>query len=1044
MRTSSLILLIFCSLAIFGQDDPLHWKNRKPFEGYWQQDVSYEIRATLDDEKNVVDGVLELTYTNNSPNELDRLYFHLYQNAFEPGSYRNQFENRRVSDSLYQHTEISQLLLEGGSAEYEVDNTILLVTLADNQLIAPGEEVKISVDFKTYFGSQGGRMKMYDQFGFKHFNVVHWYPRISVYDRKFGWTTDQHLGHEFYGDFGSFNVSITLPDHYILDGTGKLLNRSEVLPDELMKKLDISNFKDKKWGEIPSIIIAESKETKTWEFRAENVHDFAWTADPTYRIGHAVATLGNGRKIDCYSLAQEQHAAGWQNAASYTAQIIELYSRDFGEYTYPKMIVVDARDGMEYPMLTLDGGRDPGYRDLLAHEVGHNWFFGMVGNNETYRAALDEGFTQFLTCWAMEHMEGDTISWAQRQYGLKLGKQVLTDTRTKQVYNGYYRSAIKFDEDPSLNTHSDHFTTRGGYGQVYYKTATMLYNLQYVLGDSLFLESMQFYFNEWKFCHPYFDDFRTSIIQHSGTDLNWFFDQWLESDGKIDYRIQSFKKKNGGYELKIQRKGEMQMPLAIQLEDRNSKTYDYWVPNTAFVKQTEATVFNKWLGWGDNAPTYTMQIDSLEDIRRITIDASNRLADVYQLDNKLPFPVDLKFDNLSYTAASHAYSVEWRPNIWFNGFDGIKIGFQAKGDYFHTHHLAYAAIWYNTGLGQQTANLEIPALENDWYRFNYRFSYATPMRAVAKNLSLSANSGFVDGLLRNKFGWQIKLPNKKTTISQNFESLYLPGKASLNYPIYSFLWNANQWNNFSNIILKHKYRYKRRSEGRLVSILRSPVGVIDYQYGFFSLESINENRTQKLNLRTRIFGQVGFGNNWAPESQLMMASANPESISSNPWIRSAGFIPSSAGDINGQTGWFQSGGGLNLRGYNGYVLPELNSDSLLRFAHYGQTGIALNTELEFDDMVRLLPAFKRWVELKTYLFGDIGMININRDTEKIEFSSLRADAGLGLALNIKQWGDLTDLKPTTLRFDFPLFLNRPPSGQDYISFRWLIAIDRAF
>ena len=149
------------------------------------------------------------------------------------------------------------------------------------------------------------------------------------------------------------------------------------------------------------------------------------------------------------------------------------------------------------------------------------------------------------------------------------------------------------------------------------------------------------------------------------------------------------------------------------------------------------------------------------------------------------------------------------------------------------------------------------------------------MRAVAKNLSLSANSGFVDGLLRNKFGWQIKLPNKKTTISQNFESLYLPGKASLNYPIYSFLWNANQWNNFSNIILKHKYRYKRRSEGRLVSILRSPVGVIDYQYGFFSLESINENRTQKLNLRTRIFGQVGFGNNWAPESQLCLLYTSP-------------------------------------------------------------------------------------------------------------------------------------------------------------------------
>ena len=448
MRLLGVFLFLFSSLFLFGQDS-IYWKNRRPYLGYWQQDVSYVIEAVLDDEKEVIDGHLELTYTNNSPSILNKLYFHLYQNAFEPGSYMNQFNNREIKDSIFQHSEVSQIKLNGKIASYQIDNTIMLVNLSDDQNVAPGETVVISIDFKTFFGSSGGRMKRYEQYGHKHFNVVHWYPRISVFDRKFGWTTDQHLGHEFYGDFGSYKVSITLPEHYILDGTGVLTNRSEMLPDAIMKKLEISNFKDKPWGGSPSIIIPESEKTKTWEFSASSVHDFAWTADPTYRIGHAVATLENGREIDCYSLAQEQHAAGWQNAASYTAQIIELYSRDFGEYAYSKMIVADARDGMEYPMLTLDGGRDPGYRDLLAHEVGLNWFFGMIGNNETYRAALDEGFTQFLTCWAMENLEGDTLPWAQREYGLSIGKTTFSDTRTQQVYGGYYRSSIKYNKDPN-------------------------------------------------------------------------------------------------------------------------------------------------------------------------------------------------------------------------------------------------------------------------------------------------------------------------------------------------------------------------------------------------------------------------------------------------------------------------------------------------------------------------------------------------------------------------------------------------------------------
>ncbi len=207
--------------------------------------------------------------------------------------------------------------------------------------------------------------------GFSHFNGVHWSSRICVYDRKFGWDTDQHLGKEFYGDYGTYEVELTFASNFIVEATGFLENGDEVMPPVLRDKLDIKNFAGKPWEEPASIIIPYVPgEKKIWKYYAINVHDFAFTADPNYRIAEVMAIV-NGRGVKCVALAQEQHAGLWQNAADYTKKIIETFSEDFSDYIWPKIIVADARDGMEYPMLTLDGGYDPSYRDLFIHEVGH-------------------------------------------------------------------------------------------------------------------------------------------------------------------------------------------------------------------------------------------------------------------------------------------------------------------------------------------------------------------------------------------------------------------------------------------------------------------------------------------------------------------------------------------------------------------------------------------------------------------------------------------------------------------------------------------------
>ena len=383
MRSTYLTLAcILLGLSIYAQfpentyrteSNKYYWKNRKPYDGYWQQDVQYKINASIDDKTDIIDGAVELTYWNNSPDELSFVYFHLYSNAQAKNSYLSDlYQNNgvKVKYGKYQEkglgTNVSKITSNGVDLKMEQDNTVLKAYLP--QALKSGESITFKIDFKTYFdnGSIRNRMKLFNAWGYKHYDVVHWYPRISVYDRKQGWDTDQHLDHEFYGDFGTYDVAFTLPNNYILDATGTLVNRSEVMPDDLRAKLDIKNFKSKPWNEKPSVIIEPNGTNKTWKFHAENVHDFALTADPTYRIGEAE---WNG--IKCISLAQEPHAANWQNAAEYAAKVIRVNSTDFGMYGYPKMIVADAQDGMEYPMLTLDGGFDPSYRDLLAHEISH-------------------------------------------------------------------------------------------------------------------------------------------------------------------------------------------------------------------------------------------------------------------------------------------------------------------------------------------------------------------------------------------------------------------------------------------------------------------------------------------------------------------------------------------------------------------------------------------------------------------------------------------------------------------------------------------------
>ena len=1036
-------------------DNPYYWKNKKPTEGYWQQDVYYKINATINSNTDILDGYEELTYFNNSPDELSFVFFHLYENAYQPGSYLDnlaKYNHVKVGYGRYESEKLGMLIenisIDGKELKTEFDNTIMKVNLP--KPLKTGESVTFKIKFKTFFDNHERRMCVYNEFGFKHYNGAQWYPKISVYDMKFGWDTNQHLGHEFYGDFGAFDVELNFANNFIVGATGVLKNENEVIPASLKAKLDIKNFKDKPINEKPSVVISyDSSIRKTWKYHAENVHDFAFVADPTFRIGEAE---WNG--IKCIALAMEPDASKWQNAAEFTAKIIKMYSETYGMYCYHQMIVSDAQSGMEYPMLTMDGELDPDYKYLLAHEIGHNWFYGMVGNNETYRAALDEGFTVFISSLAIDSLTKTEITESANpskyvQHFLKQRSPI-----EKFAYTGYYENAMK-TEGVQLNTHSDAFATDQPYGntyrQVYYKTSTMLYNLRYVLGDSLFFAAMKNYFNQWKFAHPYLSDFRTSVIRYTKVDLNWFFDEWLETNKIIDYSIKSVKRSDvkDQYLITFKRKGRMQMPIDFSVITKNDSVCNFYIPNTWFAKKTSATTLPKWFGWDNLNKTYTAKVTVPDGISNVIIDPTGTLADMNMFNNSYRPPITLAFDSKINTYPDRKnYELFAGPNIWWNSYDGIKLGLDLNGDYYKYKNIFDAKVWFNTGVLQDKDFAKPHFNLNDG--ISYLLNYTNPINKFSQNAAVNLTARYLDGVHSYTLEFEKKNRRLNNRFYINFNSEYIRDSSDLKYLLYPDQWgisadpNKIKYNNSISFGFDNYYRNIIGTGSNLIK-LRTSAFYSSYNFSTISYTNINKKTINKLTLKTRVFAQYAFGTEIADESSLYLAGANPEELVNNKFTRAVGYVDNTWLGYGVDVNHFQEGGGLNLRGYAGYLVPD-NVNNEYIYVYKGSSGAAFNAELEFNKLIYHKPnKLSEFLELNSYLFGDAGIINSNFIYDNLTFAQLRADAGLGVALTIKKWGPLSKLKPLTFRFDMPLFLNRPPYEENkYIKFRWVVGVNMAF
>jgi aminopeptidase N len=1064
-----LLFLVFFSVLSIAQTayrskaNPYYWKNRKPHAAYWQQDVHYIIEAKIDEKTDIISAKQRLIYYNNSPDTLTQVYFHLYRNAFVKGGYMQDIYN--IPPGNYQKeglgTIIESLNVNHTPVEPVIDNTIMYFDLPS--CLPPNDSVVFDIVFKTYFdiNARWGRMKVFESWGEKQYNGAHWYPRICVYDMKFGWNTDQHLGHEFYGDFGTYDVSLDFANHYIVEATGTLTNKAQVLPDSLMQKLDLRNFKDKTLGSAPSIIIPyDSTVRKTWKWHAINVHDFAFIANPHFRIGHA-----KYKEIDCYAFAQESNAAEWLDAAELTADIIALLSKEIGDYAYPKMTTGDCRAGMEYPMLTMNSGRSPSYAYIFTHEMAHNWFFAMVATNETYRPALDEGFTQYYTVVGLEELAKSKEVRApdNRSKLLKLlQKENFYSFRYDYAYYRYLNHAIN-TEGRSLNTHADMFNSMEIYGedhrQAYYKSATMLFNLRYILGDSLFNLGMQSYFEQWKMAHPYLNDMRSSFIHATNTDLNWFFDQWLNTTKTIDYSVQNVKKIAGektSYEITLKRKGEMQMPLDILITDKSGKTYAYYIPNTYFVKPNSGTVLPKWYGWDYFYPEYRFTVTLDDKIDKVEIDPQQLMADVNLLDNSNKLPLSLSFDaKISKRPDWEHYELKWRPAIWWNALDGIKAGINLKGDYMEKYANFSFRFYVNTGMFQGKTH-ELPAMddfdvekEQQTVSFMYRFS--NPVHKQWKGLEWNLHGYHNAGLDKYGIGLNYLSKNKKHKFKASFQTMYRENLSDYYYVLFADGWTYNP--KPDSVLYNNSFRFNytfflnnNHKQKQSLSLNFKSSGPGDsYSYAASSLEHKYEKDFGFIVWKNRIFAQHSIGRSMPKESSLFFAGANPEEMMNNPFLEAVGYIPLNYTVHGISTNHFHYGGGLNMRGYSGYLLAHENPDSSFCLPYFGHSGIAWNNEIYFDRFFPFKPKFvSDYLRLNTYFFSDFGIISTNKLDEKASFSKLRIDAGIGCSLTIKSWGSFDELKDFSVRFDMPLFLNRPPAVEDYFQWRWVLGIAKAF
>ena len=644
--SKGLALSVFCAVILFqlsfAQPDR------------WQQRIKYAINVKMDVQNNQFAGTEQIDYWNNSPDTLNRVFFHLYWNAFQPNSSMDVRSRElgkiemgtdrngntiydwddRVKDRISKLTEneegyqrVKSIKIDGVEQQLIVHETILEVKLS--KPILPKSKIALDVSFEAQVPIQIRRSGRDNAEGIRY-SMSQWYPKMVEYDYQ-GWNANPYVAREFYGVWGDFDVKINIDKNYLVAATGVLQNANTI-----------------GYGyEDAGVKVPSAKEnTLTWNFKGENIHDFVWAADPTYK--HISKKVGGVMLNVFYKPTDKTSDSAWNNVLWAAEKVLPYMEKRFGKYPYPQYSFIQGGDGgMEYAMATLLKSSSLG---TVFHEWMHSWYQQMLGTNESLFPWMDEGFTTYA--------EGEVSSYYRQNWaaqspfinnGSKAGIAAANDKDNTRLplhqynsYRGYQDLANSGLEEP-LSTHADHYNTNYAYSQASYsKGAVFMTQLGYIVGDSVRDRILLEYYNQWRFKHPNANDFIRVAEKVSGLELEWYKEYWVNSTKTIDYAIGNIDIVNNKTTITVKRKGKMPMPLDILVTFKDGSQEVHYIPLNLMYGAKPAenkiprTVHQEWK-WTDPEYDFTTE-RRITDIKSIEIDPTHRLADINNGNDKLVVP----------------------------------------------------------------------------------------------------------------------------------------------------------------------------------------------------------------------------------------------------------------------------------------------------------------------------------------------------------------------------------------------------------------------
>ena len=594
---------------------------------YWQQKVDYKMNVSMDVKTYQYKGSQQLIYTNNSNDTLKRVFYHLYNNAFQPGSEmdlrlqtikdpdaRMVTKSKEVDKTIntsriskLQPNEVgflhvSNLKQDGLVATCKEVETILEVTLPKPLL--PGKKTILTLDFEGQVPLQIRRSGRNNKEGIE-LSMAQWYPKLAEFDFE-GWHADPYIAREFHGVWGNFDVSITIDSEYTLGASGYLQNPNKIGHGYQDKDVKTPTF--------------ATNDKITWRFIAPNVHDFTWAADKNYI--HDVVAGPNGTALHFLYKNNPKIIENWKKVQPLTVKMMAYYNQIVGQYPYKQYSVIQGGDGgMEYAMCTLilGEGTMEGLTGVIAHEMAHSWFQHVLASNESKHYWMDEGFTSFIE---------------------DLASNEIADKKVANVFEGAYKSyyaLVNSGKELPQTTHADRHDENRSYSiSAYSKGEVFLAQLEYLIGKENLMATLRRYFADFKFKHPTPNDIKRTAERVSGAELEWYLNDWTRTTNTIDYGIKDVKQEGESTLISLERIGRMPMPIDLLVEYADGTKESFYVPlrMMSYEKSnpnpdSKRTVLNDWT-WGNQNYNFTI---NKTNVAKVTIDSSGLMADVKRENN---------------------------------------------------------------------------------------------------------------------------------------------------------------------------------------------------------------------------------------------------------------------------------------------------------------------------------------------------------------------------------------------------------------------------